>query len=168
MLIRPISHQDIPAVAALLHTLATDFIVHDIARPAAATFLRENSAEGLQCFIDAGIVYHVAEINAAICGFVAVREHKHLFHLFVERAFHGRGIARQLWQVARQAAIDAGNEGIFTVNASNYAMPVYEKFGFVRTAPTQEAKGLRYNPMQLGGSIVGPTPGPPSRTLIET
>ena len=134
----------------MLHTLAEEFIVHDIARPAAATFLAENSAEGVQGFIAKGIVYHVAEIDGVVCGFVAVRDRSHLFHLFVDRDWHRRGIARRLWEVARQAAIDAGGEGCFTVNSSNYAMPVYEKFGFVRTAPTQEAKGLRFNPMQLG------------------
>ncbi len=140
----------------MLRTLAEEFIVHDIAPPAAATFLAENSTEGVQGFIDSGIVYHVAEIDGVIAGFVAVRDRKHLFHLFVDRAWHRRGIARRLWDVARQAAIDAGGAGCFTVNSSNYAMPVYEKFGFVRTAPTQESKGLRYNPMQLGDSLVPP------------
>ncbi len=134
----------------MLQTLAEEFIVHDIARPAAATFLAENSAEGVQGFIDSGIVYHVAEIDGVVIGFVAMRDRKHLFHLFVDRDWHRRGIARRLWDVARQSAMDAGGDGVFTVNSSNYALPVYEKFGFVRTAPTQEAKGLRYNPMRLG------------------
>ena len=49
--------------------------------------------------------------------------------------------------------MDAGHDGVFTVNSSTYALPVYMRFGFVRTAPTQESKGLRYNPMQLGGLI---------------
>jgi hypothetical protein len=38
------------------------------------------------------------------------------------------------------------------VNSSNFAVPVYESFGFVRVGPTQCAKGLYYNPMRLAGS----------------
>ncbi len=137
----------------MLRSLAKTFIVHDTDVIAATTFLAENSAEGVQRFIDAGIVYHVAEIDGAVRGFVAMREQRHLYHLFVDQAWHRRGIARRLWEHARQVALDGGSDGVFTVNASSYAIPVYEQFGFVRTAPTQEAKGLRYNPMQLGGSI---------------
>lgn len=153
MLIRPISPLDISRVAGLFRALAEEFIVHDSAPDAAARFVRENNEEGLRGFIEAGVVYHVAEIDGVIAGFIAVRDKRHLFHLFVDKAYHRRGIARSLWEVARQAALDAGNEGVFTVNSSNYAIPVYEHFGFVRTAPTQESKGLRYNPMQLGGSV---------------
>lgn len=153
MLIRPISRLDIPRVAAMFRALAEEFIVHDSAPDAAARFIDENSETGLLGFIEKGIVYHVADVDGGVAGFIAVRDQRHLFHMFVDKRYHRQGIARCLWDVARQGAIDAGNEGIFTVNSSNYALPVYIRFGFVRTAPTQESKGLRYNPMQLGGSI---------------
>ncbi len=105
-------------------------------------------------------ISRVAEMDGVVVGFIAMRDKRHLFHLFVDKPWHRRGVARRLWEVARQAALDGGNDGVFTVNSSNYAMPVYERFGFVRTAPTQESKGLRYNPMQLGGSIA-PFVSPP-------
>jgi hypothetical protein len=50
--------------------------------------------------------------------------------------------------VARREAVARGGPGQFTVNSSNYAVPVYEAFGFVRTAPTQCLKGLYFNPMR--------------------
>jgi hypothetical protein len=40
------------------------------------------------------------------------------------------------------------HSGVFTVNASNYAVPLYEALGFERTAPMQVSV-VRYNPMRL-------------------
>lgn len=150
MQIRPILDKDIPVVARLMRTLSEEFIVHESTTEAAASFVRENDEAGILNFIDAGIAYRVAEIDGRVVGFIAIRENRHLFHMFVDKAYHRRGIARQLWEVARKAAIEAGNPGVFTVNSSNYALPVYEKLGFVRTEPTRETNGLYYNPMRLG------------------
>lgn len=152
MRIRPLTETDIPAVARLMRALAVEFIVNDAPAPEASTFVRENDEQGLRGFINAGIVYHVAEQDGAILGFVAVRQHKHLFHMFVDKQHHRQGIARALWTVAREAAVAAGNPGVFTVNSSNYAVPVYKAMGFVQTEPMQCNNGLLYNPMQLDGS----------------
>ena len=149
MQIRPILDKDIPAVARLMRTLSEEFIVHESTTEAAASFIRENDEAGILDFIDAGIAYRVADIDGRVVGFIAIRDHRHLFHMFVDKAYHRRGIARQLWEVARKAAIEAGNPGVFTVNSSNYALPVYEALGFVRTEPTRQANGLYYNPMRL-------------------
>lgn len=152
MRIRLITDNDIPAVAALLRTLSEEYILNEGSAAAASSFVRENNEGGLRGFIRAGIVYHVAEQDGKIVGFIAVRAHKHLFHMFVDKQHHRQGIARAMWAVARQAAIEAGNPGVFTVNSSNYALPVYKAMGFVQTEPTQCKNGLFYNPMQLDGS----------------
>ncbi len=147
MLIRPIEEADIPAVAALFKALAEEFIVHESDAEAAAMFLRENDEAALRRFIGAGThVYHVAEGEDGIAGFIAMRDKSHIFHLFVAKACHGQGLARRLWEVAREAS---GHGGPFTVNSSNHAIGVYARFGFVRIAPMQCAKGLYYNPMAL-------------------
>ncbi len=51
--------------------------------------------------------------------------------------------------MGRRARRGAGNPGLFTVNASNYAVGVYEALGFARTAPIQCKNGIYFNPMQL-------------------
>jgi GNAT superfamily N-acetyltransferase len=151
MLIRPIEGDDVPAVARLLHRLARDFIVHESTPEGAATFLRENDEEAIGRYIAQGHVYHVAQIDGEIAGFVSVRDCSHLFHMFVGAKWQGQGVARKLWEVARSSAIERGGSGAFTVNASNFAVPVYEAMGFVRTAPMQCVKGLYFNPMKLEG-----------------
>jgi GNAT superfamily N-acetyltransferase len=149
MPIRPLLDTDIPAVARLFRELALEFIVHESPPDGAATFLRENGEDGLRGFVAKGHVYHVAEVDCEVAGFIAVRDKSHLFHMFVGKRWQRRGIARQLWEVGRREALAAGNPGFFTVNSSNHALAVYEDWGFVRTAPMQCTKGLYYNPMRL-------------------
>ncbi|MDB5953241.1 MAG: family N-acetyltransferase [Massilia sp.] len=147
MRIRPIDDADVPFVASLLKVLAREFIVHESSPEGAATFLRENDERAIRRYIALGHVYHVAESEDCIAGFVAVRERNHLFHMFVGVPYQRQGVGRRLWETARAHAIAAGGSGDFTVNASNFAVPVYEAMGFVRTAPMQSLKGLFYNPM---------------------
>lgn len=148
MRIRPIEDRDVPAVARLLQVLAREFIVNESTPEGASTFLRENDEAAIGRYIEQGHVYHVAESDGEIAGFIAIRDRAHLFHMFVAAKWQRQGVARKLWETARQAAIDAGGCGNFTVNSSNFAVPVYEAMGFVRTAPMQSLKGLFFNPME--------------------
>lgn len=140
---------DVPAAAALMRALSLEFFLHEVSPEAATFFTSENDEAGLRGFMAAGTAYYAAIIDDALVGFIAVRENKHLFHMFVSKDHHGKGVARALWRHARQQALARGNPGQFTVNASNYAVPVYERMGFVRTAPTQCKNGIYFNPMQL-------------------
>ncbi len=108
MRIRPIEDKDVPAVARLLKVLAREFIVHESTPEGAATFLRENDEQAIRRYVEAGHVYHVAESDSEIAGFASMRDRSHLFHLFVGVPWQGQGVARKLWDAARQAAIDAG------------------------------------------------------------
>ena len=161
MLIRPLDPADVPAAARLLRDSAREFIVHESPPEGASTFLRENDEAGLRGYLERGHVYHVALDGNELAGFVAIRDNSHVFHLFVDKRWHGRGLARRLWEVARAAATQRGGSGVFTVNASHHAVPVYERFGFVRSTPTQCVKGLYFNPMLFDPMRVDP-PRPPA------
>ena len=93
--------------------------------------------------------YQIAHLGGQLAGVVAMRDNTHLFHLFVPRALHRRGIALQLWQAARDASIARGNTTGFTVNSSLYALPVYTRIGFVPTGPKVEQGGIAFVPMQM-------------------
>lgn len=151
--IRPLENADspalVPAMAALLRSLALEFIVHESTPAGAAAFLAENDENGVRGYLARGHVYHVALEQGQLAGFIAIRDNSHVFHLFVGTAWQRRGLARRLWQVARAAAIARGGDGNFTVNASNYALAAYEAFGFARLGPTRCVKGLYFNPMRL-------------------
>jgi len=151
--IRPLDSADVPvlvpAMAALLRSLALEFVVHESTPLGAAAFLAENDEHGIRGYLARGHACHVALDGDQLAGFIAIRDNSHLFHLFVGTAWQRQGLARGLWRVARAAAIARGGDGNFTVNASNYAVPAYERLGFVRVAPTQCVKGLSFNPMHL-------------------
>jgi ribosomal protein S18 acetylase RimI-like enzyme len=155
MLIRPIAEADIPAAAALLRRAAEEFILHESTPEGAARFLAEQGEDGLRRFIADGYVYHVAVVDGELAGFIGIRGRSHIYGLYVDKRWQRRGIARRLWDTARALAL-AGAVGDdpgalpceFTVNASNYAVALYEALGFERTAPMQVGI-VRYNPMRL-------------------
>jgi GNAT superfamily N-acetyltransferase len=148
--IRPIAPKDVDLVAELLSGLAAEFIVHEFDAEAQRQFPRENSAECIRGFIAAGFRYHVAEANGSVVGFVGVRENKHLYHLFVAKPVQRQGIGRELWEFAKRECECLGHRGDFTVNSSNNAVPIYERWGFRRDGPPKtNASGVVYNPMRL-------------------
>lgn len=159
MLIRPLIPADLPAAAALLRRAAEEFVLHESTPEDAAAFLDEQSEAAMRAFVASGYVYHVAEVDGVLVGFIAIRERSHVYHLFVDKAYHRRGIARRLWLCALAAASGPDHPGAYTVNASNYAVPFYASLGFKPTAPTQSGI-VRYNPMRLSigaaASLVDP------------
>ncbi len=84
-----------------------------------------------------------------MAGVVALRNNRHLYHLFVAPEFQGRGLGRQLWSHAREFALGTGNPGEFTVNASRNAVVVYERFGFAPVGPEVQQHGVAFVPMRL-------------------
>jgi GNAT superfamily N-acetyltransferase len=154
MLIRPFEPADISAAADVLRRAAETFILHECMPEDAASFLAEHDAAALRRNLDAGFVYHAAVVDGVLAGFIGVRGGTHLYHLFVDAAYQRRGIARALWEVALAQALQPGHPGIFTVNASNVAVPLYASLGFERTAPMVPDK-VPYNPMRLvvAGSV---------------
>jgi len=100
--------------------------------------------------------FYVAEDAGSIAGVAAIRSNAHLYYLFVGTPYQRTGLARRLWLRVLEDSLALGNPGKFTVNASNYAVPAYEKLGFRRTESKAEKNGVLYNPMQL---VVGKAPG---------
>lgn len=87
--------------------------------------------------------HFVVETDHNIVGFIAIKHPNHLYHLFVDEKYHGQGIGKQLWQYAFKA-LDLSKQGNITVRASLYAVPVYEKFGFVAYEAISEKDGVNF------------------------
>lgn len=90
--------------------------------------------------------------DRTLAGFIASRDTSHLFHLFVNPAWQGQGLARRLWRAMQAGAAQAGHRGAFTVNAALPAVAVYEHFGFVAEGPVQRQHGLAFQPMRHPGA----------------
>lgn len=85
-----------------------------------------------------------AEIDDSVVGVLAMRE-DHISLFFVKEEVQKQGIGRALWDffLAQSRA-----EKI-TVNASPYAVPIYERLGFQAVDDEQLSDGIRYTPMAL-------------------
>jgi GNAT superfamily N-acetyltransferase len=91
-----------------------------------------------------------------IVGDFAEDGRKHQY-LFVAKSHHRNGLARRLWSAARAEAIQGRNAAErFTVNASAYAVPAYERLGFRCVGQVQEANGVRFQPMELAAQALEP------------
>lgn len=149
MRIRLATPADAEAISALILSVSRYFTLHPDGA-GAEEFLATLSPDAIHGYLSSpDFVYRVAEDEGGLAGVVAVRENRHLYHLFVAPAGHRRGLARRLWTEAMEAALHAGNPGEFTVNSSLYALPVYERFGFVATGPRVETMGIAFVPMRL-------------------
>lgn len=143
--IRPARLEDAPAISALICDLLPYMTVAADGSGAAA-FVRTLRASAIAaCLADSRYRYQLGWLDGQLAGVVAVRDGSHLFHLFVARALHGRGLGRQLWQAARLAAPDGTG---FTVNSSVFALPMYQRFGFEALGPAIARDGIAYIPMR--------------------
>jgi GNAT superfamily N-acetyltransferase len=93
--------------------------------------------------------YLVGHMEDELAGVVAVRDHAHLYHLFVAAKWQGRGLGRLLWQAARKRALTKNADGAFTVNSSGFALEMYRHLGFVAAGPRAGHDGIAYIPMRL-------------------
>lgn len=145
---------DAPGISALLTSLAEEFIVRSFTTEGRLHLLAHFSVSEMQRRLEAREYrFHVAEDGAVLAGVVAVRAATHLQYLFVARSHQRTGLARRLWELARIDAIRGGNAAArFTVNASGYAVPAYERLGFRRVGPVREDNGVRFQPMELAGT----------------
>jgi predicted GNAT family N-acyltransferase len=82
-----------------------------------------------------------------IIGVIATRDITHIALMFVDKRYHRKGIARQLFSNVLAEITDNAGLTQMTVNSSPYAVTAYERLGFVKTAEQQEKDGIIYIPM---------------------
>lgn len=149
MLLRLATFNDAEAISRLIAGVYDDIFLHRD-RSGAQAFLASVTPPSIASAIAArNFHYLVMEEDGVIVAAGALRDGRHIYHLWVAASHRGRGLARMLWEALRHAAIDAGNPGEFTVNASLAAMPVYAAFGFVAEGEREESGGLVYQPMAI-------------------
>ncbi len=134
-----------------MYSLSATYIAIDFDHEGARNLLASmepTAIEGYLGYLTSGFRYHIAEEDGIILGVVGIRENKHLYHLFVPETQQKQGLSTELWRVAREACIAAGNPGEFTVNSSRLGLP-YAKLGFVQVGDPENRGGVIATPMKL-------------------
>jgi len=150
--IRSGSPSDAEAIARLIASFQCE-LTDDPSGAGAETYLASVSVEAEREYLaSTRYRYLLAYAGSKLAGFIAIRDGSHLFHLFVERAHHGQGLARRLWEQALRELGVPGSRGAFTVNSSLLAVPVYRALGFVPSGSTKSVDGISFLPMQRPGS----------------
>ena len=92
------------------------------------------------------LCFYGAFIKEQLVGVLATRSGgAHIALFFVDGAYQGQGIGRQLFEAVR-IKCPAPN---MTVNSSPYAVPIYHHLGFADTDVEQSVHGLRFTPMEV-------------------
>lgn len=83
-----------------------------------------------------------------LVGMISLRNETHISLLFVDEAYHKKGVGRALIEyVGRYVLLEEGYQKI-TVNAAPYAVGFYHRLGFIDTGMEMSNDGIRYTPME--------------------
>lgn len=137
---------DAEAISALINASAHHFLQDPSGRGAERFFEGITPQAILGYITSPNFHYLIAETDNHLAGAVALKDGRHLFHLFVAPAYQRQGVARALWTAAKLGA--AKDLEAFTVNSSPNAVVVYERFGFTATGPRTEMNGIAFYPMK--------------------
>lgn len=91
----------------------------------------------------------VAMDHGKLVGMITLRDTTHISLLFVDEAYHRRGIGRGLiGYLADYLRTEVGAERV-TVNSSPYGVGFYHKMGFRDIRPEETKDGITYTPMEF-------------------
>jgi len=90
----------------------------------------------------------VATFREQIVGVASVRNCNHLSLLFVDEAFHRKGIGRTLLESFCSYLKNEAGEEFMTLNAAPYAVEFYHKLGFRDMGPEEDVGGIRVTSME--------------------
>ena len=147
--ISPMMPGDETEISELVRKVFEEFVGPEFSREGRRQFMSHADPERMRSDFYKGNTLLVARQSGKIRGVLEIRDNSHICMLFVDRHFHNKGIAKQLWQEAKRihlAADPAITE--FTVNASTYAIPAYEKLGFYKSGEKKSKDGFVFTPMK--------------------
>lgn len=140
---------DAPFISKLIHNVA-HYFSSGSSGEVAKWFLDSVAPTAIEGYIsNTKYNYLVAHSQQVLVGVIAVRDTTHIHHLFVAPEQHRQGVATQLWMRAMTDALNAGNTDGFFVRSSEYAVPVYTRFGFRVAGAKSEKDGVLFVPMRL-------------------
>jgi ribosomal protein S18 acetylase RimI-like enzyme len=148
--IRPIEPADYAPICDLVMILFGAFVAPRVTPEGRAMFLAQTQPAKLAERVADGHRYGVALLRERQIGVVGIGQNHHLYWLWVDAAYHRRGVAARLLEYAIAMLLEADPPASrMTVYASDYAVPIYRRMGFATTGDEQLRAGVPVTPMRL-------------------
>ena len=146
--IREIEMSELVETMELVKRVFDEFEAPYYSQEGIETFYRFIDLKNMKKVLKENYKMYVAKMQNRIIGMIAFRDNSHIALLFVDKEYHKKGIARNLFEKAEKNCIQ-NNKNLekITVNSSPYGVGFYEKVGFIKTAEEQVVEGLRFTPM---------------------
>lgn len=136
------------AVCGLIREVFDEFEAPEYSEQGIQEFFSYANPKAMRRRLQADHFVLVGEAGPDLAGVIEVRRDEHIALLFVRKRYHGRGIARRLFERARSICLER-NPWLetMTVNSSPYAVEIYRRLGFTALSEELESNGIRYVPM---------------------
>ncbi|MFI5323811.1 MAG: GNAT family N-acetyltransferase [Thermodesulfobacteriota bacterium] len=148
--LRPLLSGEEIEVCNLVARSFNEFVAPDFGEDGIEEFFNYSNPRALRKRSEDDHFVLVAEAEGVIAGMIEIKEMRHVSMLFVDKAFHRRGIAKNLLNAALDRMKSNGRppEKV-AVHSSRFAVPFYEKLGFVRTEEEKIIHGIIHISMAL-------------------
>lgn len=145
---RPMKHEEETEICDFVCEVFNEFEAPEYSQEGIEEFLKYVQPDLLLQRSQANHFVLVASIEEKIVGMIEIRNHAHISLMFVKKTYHRRGIAKELFRRALDICLNNNPElSSMTVNSSPYAVPIYERFGFIAQSKEIVKNGIRFIPM---------------------
>ena len=141
--IEELHSKDVMVVSKLIDRSFSNSVASTLTNEGVSTFLSGLTPESIERRLIFGNIFIVCKNEGSIVGVAEIRDKNHLNLFFVEPSIQRKGVGRKL--LINLA--DRIQESKITVNSSLNSIDAYIEFGFQKTGPKSEVKGIRYQPM---------------------
>jgi len=137
--------KDVIFASTLIEKAFLESVAPTMSAEGVSTFKSGLTSDAINKRLQSGNKFVVCREEGKIVGVGESRNSNHLNLLFVEPTLQKAGIGRAILSELLSSLLE--NE--MTVNSSLNSVGAYEKFGFKKSGPESEVRGIRYQPMSL-------------------
>ena len=154
---RAARESDAVAISALVHHALHSATLPGWSPEAVASLLAKGRPDGIREKIRDAAFAHAAVVDDSVVGFILCTNLRFLNLLVVDPAFQCKGIGSHLMKCMLEHLRDAAPElSVVEVNATEYSLPFYGRFGFYPLSEMIESDGCRF--IRLGHWLRNPQP----------
>lgn len=151
--LREIRQSELVAVCNLVARTFNEFIAPEFSEQGIDEFFKYSNPRDFEKRSESGYSSMLAEYDDRIAGMIELKGRSHISMLYVEKTFHKKGVAKELIRAAlSNLSLENHYDTDITVNSSRYAVPFYEKLGFIQFEEEKTIYGVIHVPMMVSYS----------------